>query len=451
MFGISLHNRRLRRRSQGRRLLFNGGVLLLLLPLACAQMAPPSGGPEDKTAPFILSHNPDSSAVKVAIDEPLVFEFSEKMNHSTVRDWLLITPWPDRMDCHWDHTTLTCTPTDGWQEETAYTILLGSLVADRRRNTLENPFDFSFTTGDSLPAGVVFGQLLTRSIPDQGITICLFEWPDSLDPALLEVPEADGAPGPDPRAAIRISQTDQTGSFTLKHVPSRTEFLLGALYDENDNRTFDEDKDLWGFAPRRITAAIRDPADSTATGEDLYLVFGDEPGDINGTISDSTCLGFVPPTLVRARIDSLKMILSGDLDVQGFATGTDSLAHLALTPLERDSISINIDQLGNQLETSLTDSLRCSASIYCWLYIEEETEPFAEIRTGADFIYEARSLPPGLYRIEAFRDLNNNKSPDQDEPLGHFGFPIELAPGRVIQGVDIELESHLREVDRSGK
>jgi len=412
-------------------------------------MAPPTGGPEDKTAPQIVGYQPDSSAVLVPTNEPLVIEFSEKMNRSSVRDRLQIAPWPDKMKCQWKENSFICQPLDGWQMETAYTILLGSLATDRHKNQLANSFDYSFTTGDSLPTGKVVGQLLTRSLVKKGITICLFDWPDNLAPDLLAVPEAPGTPELDPLQAIRITETDSEGLFSLKHVPDKTDFLLGALYDENSNRIFDRGKDLWGFAPERIRPTELDPADSTDTGVQLYLVFSDEPGDISGNVTDPPCQGFTPPPLLRARIDSLQKILTGDLDAQGFEPGADSLTHLALTTSESDSLAIQIDLLETDLTKALTDSLRCSAFVYTWLYFEDETDPFAEIKTNEK--YNARSLPPGTYRLEAFRDLNGNKLLDADEPQGRFAFPVELAPGRVVEGIDIELESTLREVDRGGE
>ncbi len=439
-------------------------ALALLAALGgCARMVPPSGGPEDKQAPRVRAYEPDSAAVGVAPDAPLRLIFDEPMNRSSVRDWLLVAPWPGKLACRWDSSCITCWPEGGWREKTVYTVVLGTEALDRRRNRLARPLEFAFTTGESLPTGSVAGVVRTRALKAQGVPVCLFPWPAGglSDPGRPELKL-------DPRDALSIAETDAQGRFRLRHVPWGEDFLLGALWDETRNRVFDEDADLWGFYPAKVLAeawpagaatagppdsaraapdlpageAPPAPDDSTGApgpvGREIYLVWPDEPGDIVGAVSDSACAGFMPPAVFRARADSARRVLSGEIDAMGFASQGDSAARVALTPTEEQALRAGLARLDSLLAGSLRDSLRCSGPIWVSAFAEADTVPAAEITGTGPFTLAG--VAPGIYRIEAFRDLDRNGEPGPGEPRGRFPTYVELAPGRRVEGVDFVLE-----------
>jgi hypothetical protein len=463
----------------------------------CARMLPPSGGPEDKEAPRIVAHEPDSAAVAVAAGAPLKLIFSEPMNHSSVRDWLLVAPWPGKLDCGWDSSCITCRPEDGWGRDTVYTVVLSTEALDRRRNRLARALEFVFTTGESLPTGSISGVVRTRSLKAQGLPVCLFPWPASG----LGDPAGPG-PTPNPRDALSIGETDAQGRFRLQHVPWGEDFLLGALWDESRNRIFDEGEDLWGFYPAKVRATApaetpaTAPAQPPATGQapptapaqppttgqapptaparapaaappdsagakagaaavvlgptdrEIYLVYPDEPGDITGEVSDSACAGYVAPAAYRARADSLKRVLSGEIDAMGFSNLGDSTAAVTLTRAEEESLRVAVARIDSLLAGSVRDSVRCAGPIWVFAFTEGDSVPAGESRATGPF--ELRGLPPGDYRIEAFRDLDGNGDPGPGEPRGRFATYVELAPGRTVAGVSFPLGA-ARKDERGGE
>ncbi len=476
----------------GRRL-----ALGLLLAAGCARIVPPSGGPEDREPPRVVDHEPDSAAVGVETDAPLKLVFSEPMNRSSVRDWLLVAPWPGRLDCGWDSTCLTCRPDLGWTRPEVYTVVLGVEAVDRRRNAIEAPVQFAFTTGESLPEGRIAGIVRTRALKASGVPIFLYPWPASGPPE--PGPDTEGH---DPRAALRIAQSDGQGVFRIDYVPLDREYLLAALYDENGNRVFDPVEDLWAFHPTPVRAAQPAPdwpadtapdspdsaqapeepasadsaqapeepapADSAQAPEEpapadsaqaleepappdsaraeaqppswdyeIYLVFPDEPGDIAGEIADSTCRGYTPPLQYRARADSIARILSGELDAMGFADAGDSADVLRLTPAEEESLRVQAVRLDSLIARAQRDSVRCHGPIWVAAVAEGDSIPTAETRTQGP--YELSGVPIGLYRIEAFRDLDENGRREADEPYGRFGAYIEIEPGRRVEGVSFSI------------
>ena len=67
-------------------------IISFLLILNCAKMGAPPGGPEDKTAPSVLSVYPESNSTKVVKDNVISIEFSEKMDRESIADAIFITP-----------------------------------------------------------------------------------------------------------------------------------------------------------------------------------------------------------------------------------------------------------------------------------------------------------------------------------------------------------------------
>ncbi len=405
----------------------------LALFAACARMAPPGGGPEDRDAPRVLSFVPDSGAVQVPADAPLSFLFSEAMNRSGVLDALRIAPWPGQLECKWEDLRLTCRPVEGWRPNTTYTTLLGAPAADRRRNALERPLSFAFATGDSLERGSIEGTLHTRSITRANVPIFLFEWPDDLAPPVP--PESPYRP--DPLSALRVGEADGEGRFRMSYVPVGRPMLAAALYDQNKNRDFDEEEDLWGFSETPVTCPA---GDSALARIDLYLVYGDEEGDLAGTVTDSSCADFLTPAALRQAADSLAAILSGERDPSGFPrTPGDTLAPVPLEPAERESITVELARVQARIEPAALDSARCTAPIWVAAVSLADSSVAVEVRTSGAFRLEA--LPPGIYRIEAFRDLSGDASPQADEPSGRAPGEVLLKPGREVDEIAIELHA----------
>lgn len=413
--------------------------LAIVLMAGCAHMEPPRGGPEDRDPPSILGTEPDSAAAGVPPDAPLKLIFSEPMNRSSVRDWLMITPWPGKMDCAWDSTCLICQPLEGWEEDQVYTVILGAKARDRRSNGLARAYQLNFTTGDSLPSGWMRGRVMTRAIDAKGLFVLLYPWPASADSAALRNFQ------PDMREALRISQTDPEGTFELRYVPPGVPLLLGAIWDENGNRTFDRERDLWGFREQAAiceagmpdTARVVEDSVRVAGEYDFYLVFDDEPGDVSGEVRDTLCAGYQTPARLRAHADSLQRILSGELDAMGFPVGEDSLTAAVLTAEEAESLRVDLARLEAEIAAAQTDSARCSGTLWVAAQAQGDSLAGEEVRTAGSFSFGG--LDPGFYRISAFRDLDGNGRLDPAEPRGAFPSLIELRPGRKVSGVNFDL------------
>ena len=54
--------------------------------------------------------------------------------------------------------------------------------------------------------------------------------------------------------------------------------------------------------------------------------------------------------------------------------------------------------------------------------------------------FEWADVPPGIYRLRAFRDINETGERESGEPRGSYPFAIEVAPLRTIDDLGFAIE-----------
>jgi hypothetical protein len=402
-------------------------AFLAALAAACARIVPPGGGPEDREPPRVIALAPDSGATAVARDAPLRLDFSEAMNRSSVRDWLQVSPDPGQLAMRWEAHALVCAPAAGWLPRTTYTVLLGTRATDPRSNRLAKALLFAFATGETLDVGDIPGTVRTRSLTAEGMAVFLFPWPaearGTIDTAAV------GAL--DPLRALRRTEAAKDGRFELRFAPRRTPLLVTALYDRNGDRAYDPEEDRWGFVPHPVVVG---ESTRTLPEVDVYVVYTDEPGDLVGSVADSACAGYTPPAHLRAVADSLGQILGGTRDAMGFLRSrSDTLPSAELSPVEADTLRAALTRLETRLQAALSESLRCTAPIWVTALKPDSTVAADARGTGP---FELKGLAAGIYRLSAFRDLNADGVRQAGEPGGEFPHPVELLPGRRVEGID---------------
>jgi len=152
----------------------------LLATLGCAKIGPPPGGPADSTPPKVLLTEPADGATGIHAPFRMAVHFSEKMDKRTVERNLRIFPPADWVSLEWEENRIVLDSTerdvitlvvetnlnsedyetagDGPDEGTI-TVGVSGFSEDRRGNSIERPYAFTFTAGDSLPVGEVGGRV----------------------------------------------------------------------------------------------------------------------------------------------------------------------------------------------------------------------------------------------------------------------------------------------------
>lgn len=255
------------------------GALLALLALvallalgACAKKGPPSGGPPDVEAPRMVASVPDSGAAAVPRDAEIALTFSEGMDPRATAEAVAIAPRVDVRARRWSGRTVTLVLAETLRTDQTYTVFIGHGARDRHGNPLEGRATVVFSTADTLPPGVLDGQVHAKGFPASGTYVWCY----------------DAATGRAPDSTARdfdaMALADRDGRFRVVGLPVPGQYRLWVFADLNGNRSLEPDSDL--LTPVDTVFALAGDA-PVARGFAVTVVNPRSPGKVRGTVLDS--------------------------------------------------------------------------------------------------------------------------------------------------------------------
>lgn len=243
---------------------------LVLLSGACAQVEPPPGGPEDRTAPRVLATRPDTLAVLPRYTGSATVVFDERVSEQGVEDAVSVSPRTSaaRVDHSGDEIRVSLVR--GWEAGRIYQVRVEPGLRDLFGNPTTEPTELVFSTGPAIPATRLTGAVVARTTGERqrNTRVEAILAPDSL---------------------VYTVRTDSAGAFVFTRIPEG-EYLVRAFNDVNRNRALDE-FEARDTARVRVAAtaeagpvALRTlapdttaprPASSEAEGEVVRVLFDD--------------------------------------------------------------------------------------------------------------------------------------------------------------------------------
>ncbi len=120
--------------------------------------------------PTVVGSDPADAATDVALDAPIVVDFSTLMDTASVEAAISVSPDAD-MALRWSRERLTVVPLAGWESNRRYSLTISAGAQDQAGTPLEHPFRLSFRTVAAgltvetvVPADAVAGISLTSPI-----------------------------------------------------------------------------------------------------------------------------------------------------------------------------------------------------------------------------------------------------------------------------------------------
>ena len=221
-------------------------LLSIALPIwllngSCGQPIPPTGGPRDTIPPVFVGANPRDSAVNVKTNR-LVLVFNEYINVDRPFENVIVSPVPKsqpQVDGRLKEVQIKLR--DTLEPNTTYTIDFGNSIRDINENNVLRHFTYTFSTGDHLDSGRLYGKALLAEtgLPDTTITVLLHRSAD--DSAIAKER---------PRYYTR---TNRKGEFYFTGLAPGT-YHAFALKEGDNSRKFDQPSDLIGFLDNTVTA-----------------------------------------------------------------------------------------------------------------------------------------------------------------------------------------------------
>jgi hypothetical protein len=428
-------------------------AVCVLAACSCAQVQPPSGGPEDTQPPRVIAAYPESAAVRVPRGDSLALRFSEPVDRHGVEAAFVLSPPTEYRERSWRGETWILRLRNPLREGTTYAGLLGTGAKDRHGIPLKKAWSWAFSTGDSLADGMVSGKVVGQRFPGKGAAVYAWAWDPSIPDTSRE------GPPPDP---LRVGQADPQGAYELPYLPRRRPLRICALYDRDADGSFDPGDDHWACLDQPLTVPDTGRA---VTGADLFLAASDEPGTVAGTLADSSCLRSVAAKSLRgarARRDSLHAWLDGRIAEPphlpgraGGRTAGDGGASPPDSTMDGSPPALTADDsLLVGREYLRLDSLETAAraeSAYCAqpLVVQLTEGDTTLVRESKEARFSWADVSPGVYRLLGFRDLDRNGRPDPGEPAVRFERPLEVLPLRKLENLLLELPSRGAPADTS--
>lgn len=257
--------------------------LLLGLVTACAKVAPPPGGTEDREPPSIHTDavRPAPGAAGVAPQDTVTIVFSERLDRRSVMRALQVIPSVDFEDVAWDVDTLRLVPDPAWADGRNTWIRIGVGARDRRGNPLDAPFQYHFTTKARPDSGEAAGRVWggKEHDPARRIVVLALDAADTLD---LNVAQPH---------SITLAAAD--GQYRLIGLDTAKAWRIAALLDQDDDLRAGRN-DVSAVSPDPI---FFEPSEREATVPEFLVGTLDTLGLITGEASaDSAAHVYVVAT-----------------------------------------------------------------------------------------------------------------------------------------------------------
>lgn len=234
----------------------HSAVLLLcalsigVIVTGCAKEGIPPGGPVDTEAPAIVEISPEPRSINVHTATPIVFHFSEAMNHESVERAIFFTPdIGSTFRYYWRGREFHLDPMVPYRENTTIVVTVGADASDQRRNRLGTSVTLAFSTGARLDDATITGAVLRRGEFVRGAWIWIYPIP--ADP--LSAVNADPSPflPLEEVQPLYITQADDRGRFRQSYIAGGM-YRVFAFKDSDGNRRWDRESDPLAVPPTSV-------------------------------------------------------------------------------------------------------------------------------------------------------------------------------------------------------
>jgi hypothetical protein len=194
--------------------------LAVALLTGCAHVEAPPGGPEDRTAPTLVSTQPDTLAVVPPFAGPVILAFDERLSERGLEESVLVSPLTSPPVVDHRGNQIRVSLRRGWVAGQVYQITVLPGVQDLWNNRIAQPITLVFSTGPAIPNTRLAGSVVDRITgrPEIGQRVEAVRQADSL---------------------VYATATDSAGAFLFSRIPAGP-YQIRAFRDLNRNRTLDD-------------------------------------------------------------------------------------------------------------------------------------------------------------------------------------------------------------------
>jgi len=324
-------------------------ILIVLIFAGCAKRGRPTGGPEDKDAPIMVTTKPPYKSLNFKSDEIRIY-FDEYIKLKEVNTQLIVSPPlkypPIITPLGTASKYIKIEILDTLKQNTTYTFNFGQSVIDNTEGNILNNFKYIFSTGDVIDTLNVSGTIRDafNEEADKNVLIMLYEKNELFNDSIIYKEKPN-----------YVANTLDTIAWEISNIKAGN-YLMVALKDASNDYIFNPKEDKIGFETKEIQIPTDEKYEITVFEEILpfnlirpsvvskgHIIFGYEG------IADNLKIDVLSPP------DDFKSISIFEKDKDSLnyrykGSAKDSLNFIATNLEFKDTLSV-------RLSLKLTDSL----------------------------------------------------------------------------------------------
>ncbi len=246
-------------------------IVTLLLCAYCANMKPPSGGPEDMYPPLVVESDPPNYTVHFSEDK-IVLRFNEFVKVSDVAAEVFISPpFQNTPEIKTRGKLVIISIDEPLHDSTTYSIYFGKAIKDITEGNAMVNYTYVFSTGDKIDSLSVVGEVIDAFTlkPREDVLVMLYE--DNNDTIPFDSLPYLVKPA-------YLTRTTQAGYFILNNL-KKEEYMLFALADDNLNSTYEQGEEEVAFYDSLISPLyLAVPVSDSLLMDSLAMIEADTTG-----------------------------------------------------------------------------------------------------------------------------------------------------------------------------
>lgn len=233
-------------------------AFLIVMPVACANIGNPSGGPRDEDPPIFISADPHPGALNVNKTR-MTLSFNELVNVKDAFSKVVVSPVGKSVPKVTSLGKKITVTFDSLEANTTYTVDFADAIEDNNEANKLQGFAYTFSTGDHIDTLRITGMVLdARTLePQQEMIVGVTK--NLEDSAFTKLP------------LLRVAKTDDRGRFTIRGLAEGT-YRVYALGDRDNDYMYanpEEDIAFYDFTvvPTAERVGTIDTLRNNKTGE----------------------------------------------------------------------------------------------------------------------------------------------------------------------------------------
>lgn len=258
---------------------------ILLAASACAVQKPPTGGPEDRTPPQLVSSVPARDSTGVGRETGVRLFFSERIDGESFKSRIRSYPPLEFESVRADDDQLEIRFREALPETTIVLAVSGGYL-DYHGVRSKQPILLRFATVDSMARGRIEGRIRFKGIPDStGVARLFVVRPDTTIDVVRDREDL-------------VAFADWQGRYRFDGLPAdSSRYLVQAFLDADGDGKPSGEKEFAQFPADTLLLTAKFPIVPHFVFD---IIDPNEPGGVEGRIIDETGLGRLPIVVLRA-------------------------------------------------------------------------------------------------------------------------------------------------------